>query len=227
VPGVRGGIVKIEIFSRPHRSCLSLTFRFGLGCGPLGDLRAGMPVPARYLLAFTGGLVCLDRSGRSLRLRRLWCDLGGCYAGLCLSALERECRQSVRLCERQPVLLNRGRGRCVRASNDRSRSSIGPQRKQRAQEQQTKKGEQNGSRHRNHLAVPSTSQTGARFRALRRLSASPGLGAAQQAGTGRSYEKRKTTDPSGKSALNRGPSEARRPLLRLRRLPVFGFTLRE
>jgi hypothetical protein len=130
-----------------------------------------MPVPARYLLAFTGGLVCLDRPGRSFRLRWLWRDLDGCDAGLCLRP-GRECRQSVRLCERQPVLLNHGRG-CSPASNYRSRSNTSPQRKQCAQEQQTNKGEPNRSEHRNHLAVPAHSQAGARFRALKRLSAVP------------------------------------------------------
>ena len=39
-----------------------------------------MPAPARYLLAFTDGMVRLDRLCRSLRLSRRWRDLDRGYA---------------------------------------------------------------------------------------------------------------------------------------------------
>jgi len=142
-----------------------------------------MPVPARYLFAFTGGGVRVDRLWRSVRLWLRWSDLDRCYGSLRLSAIEIEWWQFVRFRERRRPVIDRGRGRCSRASSYRSRPSTGPQRKQCAQEQQTNKGEPNGSRHRNHFAVPGHLKKEPKFPALRRLlgGSAPSLDAAQQA----------------------------------------------
>ena len=79
-------------------------------------------------------------------------------------------------------MIDRGRRCCIRAWNVLWRSSTGPQRKQCAHEQQTNKGEPNGSGHRNHSAVliPPKEEPGFRpKKGFRRLLADA-LGAAHQ-----------------------------------------------
>jgi hypothetical protein len=61
-----------------------------------------MPVPARYLLAFTGGMVHLAHLCRSFRLSRRRSDLDRRYAGLGLSANWRAVARAFLSCRPAP-----------------------------------------------------------------------------------------------------------------------------
>lgn len=152
-------------------------------------------MPARYLLAW-----------RRCRLLLRWRDPDRSYGSPCLRVIKRESDGSLSDFARggRSSIAEGGAASMLPAIV--GAPSTGSQRKQCAQKQQTKRGEPNRSRHRNHFKpAPSRCQRGARFQALKWLSggSSPSpVGCGRGAQVGAKLRKAENClDPPGKSGV--------------------------